>query len=52
MSFSVDYSPWLLQTLQSAIHEINHYPDYPADKYLGNTLRYPVDSVTHLLNND
>ena len=29
------------QTLDSAIHRINHYP---ADKYYGNQLRYPLDS--------
>ena len=23
----------VVQTLDSAIHGINHYPDYPADKY-------------------
>ena len=30
----------LVQTLDSAIHRINHYP---ADKYQGNQLRYPLD---------
>ena len=30
----------VLQTLDSAIHRINHYP---ADKYLKNQLRYPLD---------
>ena len=30
----------VVQTLDSAIHRINHYP---ADKYLGNQLRYPLD---------
>ena len=39
------YRPFYLardvQTLNSAIHWINHYP---ADKYLGNHLRYPLDS--------
>ena len=30
----------LVQTLDSAIQQINHYP---ADKYLGNQLHYPVD---------
>ena len=30
----------VIQTLDSAIHRIN---PYPADKYLGNQLRYPVD---------
>ena len=31
----------VVQTLDSAIHRINHYP---ADKYYGNQLRYPPDS--------
>ena len=31
----------IVQTVDSAIHQINHYP---VDKYLGNQLRYPVDS--------
>ena len=31
----------VVQTLNSAIHWINHYP---ADKYQGNQLRYPLDS--------
>ena len=31
----------VVQTLNSAIHRINHYP---ADKYYGNQLRYPLDS--------
>ena len=30
----------VVQTLDSSIHRINHYP---ADKYLGNQLRYPQD---------
>ena len=30
----------VVQTLDSAIHRINHYP---ADKYLGNQLHYPLD---------
>ena len=30
----------VVQTLDSAIHRINHYP---ADKYLGNQLCYPLD---------
>ena len=30
----------VVQTLDSAIHRINHYP---ADKYYGNQLRYPLD---------
>ena len=31
----------VVQTLDSAIHRINHYP---GDKYDGNQLRYPLDS--------
>ena len=31
----------VVQTLDSAIHRINHYP---VDKYYGNQLRYPLDS--------
>ena len=31
----------VVQTLDSAIRRINHYP---ADKYYGNQLRYPLDS--------
>ena len=31
----------VVQTLDSAFHRINHYP---ADKYYGNQLRYPLDS--------
>ena len=31
----------VVQMLDSAIHRINHYP---ADKYYGNQLRYPLDS--------
>ena len=30
----------IVQTLDSATHRINHYP---ADKYYGNQLRYPLD---------
>ena len=30
----------VVQTLDSTIHRINHYP---ADKYYGNQLRYPLD---------
>ena len=30
----------VVQTLDSAIHRVNHYP---ADKYYGNQLRYPLD---------
>ena len=38
----------VVQKLDTAIHWINHYP---VDKYQGNKLCYPVDSITHLLNN-
>ena len=31
----------VVQTLDSSIYRINHYP---ADKYYGNQLRYPADS--------
>ena len=31
----------VVQTLDSTVHRINHYP---ADKYYGNQLRYPLDS--------
>ena len=31
----------VVQTLDIAIHRINHYP---AAKYYGNQLRYPLDS--------
>ena len=31
----------VVQTLDNAIHRINHYP---VDKYYGNQLRYPLDS--------
>ena len=31
----------VVQTLDSALHRINHYP---ADKYQGKQLRYPLDS--------
>ena len=34
------YLASVVQKMDSAIHRINHYP---ADKYLGNRLRYPVD---------
>ena len=30
----------VVQTLDSALHRINHYP---ADKYLGNQSHYPLD---------
>ena len=35
-----DMAP-VVQSLDSAIHRINHYP---ADKHYGNQLRYPLDS--------
>ena len=35
-----DLAP-VVQTLDSATHRINHYP---ADKYYGNQIRYPLDS--------
>ena len=38
----------VVQTSDSAIHRINHYP---ADKYWENRLHYPLDSVIHLLDN-
>ena len=38
-AYGRDLSP-IVQKLDSAIHRINHYP---ADKYLGNQLRYPLD---------
>ena len=48
----------VVQTLNSAIHRINHYPAHdPADKYLGTNYAihwieiYPLDSTIHLLNN-
>ena len=37
-----------VQTLDSAIHQINHYL---MDKYYKNQLHFPVDSAIHLLNN-
>ena len=47
-----------VQTLNSAMHRINHYPAHdPADKYLGTNYAinwidiYPLDSTIHLLNN-
>ena len=40
MHLFMDLAP-VVQTLDSAIHRINHYP---ADKYYGNQLRYPLDS--------
>ena len=37
----MDYAPGpVVQTLDTAIHQINHYP---ADKYLENRLHYPLD---------
>lgn len=41
-----DQTP-VVQTLDIAIHRINHYL---ADKYYRKQLRYPVDSVIHLMN--
>ena len=38
-NFQDDQAP-VIQPLDSAIHRINHYP---ADKYYGNQLRYPLD---------
>ena len=38
----------IVQTLDNAIHRINHYP---ADKYYRNQLRYPLDSAIQRLNN-
>ena len=35
------YQAPIVQTLDSAIHRINHYP---AEKYYGNQLRYPLAS--------
>ena len=35
-----DLAPAVVQTLDSAIHRINHYP---TDKYWGNQLHYPLD---------
>ena len=37
----VIYLAPVVQTLDSSIYRINHYP---ADKYYGNQLRYPADS--------
>ena len=39
ISVAVVQAP-VVQTLDSAIHRINHYP---ADKYYGNQLHYPLD---------
>ena len=38
--FYIIYQAPVVQTLDSAIHRINHYP---ADKYKGNQLHYPLD---------
>ena len=35
------YQAPVVETLDSTIHRINHYP---ADKYYANQLRYPLDS--------
>ena len=40
--------PPVVQKLDSAIYQINHYP---TDMYYSNQLHYPVDSIIHLLNN-
>ena len=40
--------PPVVQKLDSAIYQINHYP---TDMYYSNQLHYPVDTVIHLLNN-
>ena len=42
------YQVPIVQTVDKALHRINHYP---ADTFQGNRLRCPVDSVTTLLNN-
>ena len=55
---SYHYQASVIQTLDSAIHGINHYPA-DTDDYLGNQLNYPVDrylsspveSFIHFLNN-
>ena len=39
--FYLGHQALVVQTLDSTIHRINHYP---ADKYYGNQLRYPLDS--------
>ena len=39
--FHLGHQAPVVQTLDSAIHRINHYP---ADKYYGNQFRYPLDS--------
>ena len=36
-----DFQAPVVQTLDNAIHWLNHYP---ADKHYGNQLRYPLDS--------
>ena len=52
--FHLQTRPQVVQTLDSAIHRINHYP---VDMYLGNQWRYtlnnfyPVDSATQRWNN-
>ena len=38
----------VVQTLDSAIHRINHYP---ADSLIGLSNTYPLDSAIHSLNN-
>ena len=39
--FYLGHQAPVVQMLDSAIHRINHYP---ADKYYGNQLRYPLES--------
>ena len=36
---SIDYPVQVIQTLDSTTHRTNHYP---ADKYYGKQLRYPL----------
>ena len=38
--FYLGHQALAIQTLDGTIHRINHYP---ADKYYGNQLRYPLD---------
>ena len=39
-AFLAEHQAPVVQTLDNAIHRINHYP---ADKYYRNQLRYPLD---------
>lgn len=41
------YQAPTVQTVDKAVHQINHYP---TNTFQGNQLRYPVDSVTTVLN--